>query len=273
MRNIIKHPLLYVMLAASVLATSCYSVDEGEYAVRTIFGKTADNADDAVKDAGLHGTWIIGRNTHRFNMRLQKTVGEISSFTADGQESTINITLTYYHKKDKKEVLNTYKTFGKDYADKIINPNILQIIKDENAKWEAMELISNRDKITSNIEKKLIALFKQKNYPIQIESFRIENIDFQKDFKASIEQKVIAYQNFLKEQNNTMAVAEQNKQTISKAEAEAKALKLKSDAAKQNEKYTELKILEKWDGKLPQVYSGGKGNIFSVVKDLKDFER
>jgi len=270
MRNLVKHKMLYLMIAAMGLLTSCYWVNEGELDVRTSWGKAGKDPETTVKGPGLHGSWVIGQSNNYFSTQMQKFTQKISSFTADGQESFIDLTVNYTMTSDKAEVLNTYKNIGYDYKsviEKLLPQNIYQVTKDENAKWEAMKLISNRDKVTDNIEKSLKALFLENKYPVTINTVRIENIDFNPEFKKSIENKMVAYQKYLEEQNNTLRVSEQNKQTVSKAQAEAEAIKVMSDAADRNPKYIPLKTLEKWDGKLP-LYMGGNSVAVPFAKDL-----
>lgn len=261
-RNIIPRLRNAATVSLAAVLTGCYSVDEGELVVRTSWGKTHEDIDRAVKESGLHGTWVIGQRSHPINVRTQKFVHTTETYTNDVQQAEMIVTVNFYHKKEKIEALNTYKKYGTKWADVILPQHLTQILKDEIGHWEAAELVSNRDKASSNIEKQLKRFFQEGNYPIVIETFTIDDISYKPDFEKAVEEKVIARQNFLKEQNNTARIEELNKQTISRARAEAEAMDVLGAALRRNPATLQLKALEKWNGVVSQV----NGNIPFVIQ-------
>ena len=101
-----------------------------------------------------------------------------------------------------------------------------------------------------------------------VTAFAIENLNFDTAFEESIQAKVIAEQDALKMEYKTKAIAEEGKQTViaaqaeadSKkiaAEAEAEAIRLIQEELANSPNYTEYLKVERWNGVLPQVVSDG----------------
>ena len=72
-----------------------------------------------------------------------------------------------------------------------------------------------------------------------------------------MEQKVIAQQKAIEEQNRTKQIEEQARQKVLSAEAEAKSMQIRAEALEQNAKLVEWEAVQKWNGVLPQYMLGG----------------
>ena len=68
--------------------------------------------------------------------------------------------------------------------------------------------------------------------------------------------------------NETVRIEEEAKQTVKTAQAEAEAMRIKSQALSQNKGLVEFEIAKKWDGKLP-VYMMGNSVPLIDFKSLK----
>ncbi len=99
---------------------------------------------------------------------------------------------------------------------------------------------------------------KLKQYHIAVQSVQMVNFGFSAEFDKAIEEKVTASQRSATAQRNLEKVQFEAQQRIVQAEAEAKAIKIQAEAIDKQGGigYVQLKAVEKWDGKLPQV-SGG----------------
>ena len=87
---------------------------------------------------------------------------------------------------------------------------------------------------------------------------------------AQIEQKVVAFQKFLTEQNNLRAgpvIANQNvvqaeagvRANIAKASGEAEAIELITGQLRSSPEYLQWQAINKWNGQLP--YASGSGAV------------
>ncbi len=115
-----------------------------------------------------------------------------------------------------------------------------------------------------------------KAYDIMVEpsGLSITNFDFSPEFNHAIEAKQVAQQDAEK-QKYVLQQAELQKQTaIAKAEGTAKAAQLNAESLKVQGAGLVIarEWIEKWDGKLPSVYSsgGGGGMIFDLSTLMKE---
>lgn len=166
----------------------------------------------------------------------------------------------------------------------IMRPAIQEVVKAVSAQYTAEELITQRSKVKVAIEQGLAAFIdhtlKQKGCSgaIRIANVAVTNFHFSKEFDASIEAKVRAEQDALKAVNEkkkriTQAEAEYQErklradgeaysiETASKAKAEA--IERESKALNSNPQLVDLRIAERWDGKLPS-YTGGSIPLLSM---------
>jgi regulator of protease activity HflC (stomatin/prohibitin superfamily) len=114
-----------------------------------------------------------------------------------------------------------------------------------------------------------------KAYDIIVEpsGLSITNFDFSPEFNRAIEQKQVAQQEAEK-QKYILQQAELQKQTeVARAEGTAQAAKLNAEALKVQGAGLVIarEWIEKWDGKLPNVYGGtGGGMIFDLSTLMKN---
>ena len=112
---------------------------------------------------------------------------------------------------------------------------------------------------------------------IRIESVQINNFGFSDEFTKAKEEKAVAQQKLLAEQQNTQIKQEQANQKKVEAQGEADASIIKANGEAEanriiNESLTDgvlnKQMLDKWDGKLPTVNGSGQ-NILDVSSLLK----
>lgn len=82
---------------------------------------------------------------------------------------------------------------------------------------------------------------------------------------TQINNKIANEQHALAAQAQVATVEAEARQRIAQAEGEAKAIQVQGDTLRSNPQVLELKRIEKWDGHLPQVTSGG--NPFVSLKN------
>lgn len=127
-------------------------------------------------------------------------------------------------------------------------------MKDVIGKWQAQDLVSNRDKARLDIVKNLNERLDKRYF--QNFTFQFINIDYSDKFEGAIEDKVIAEQKAQEAVNNTRRVTEEANQKVISAKAEAEAMEIKAEALAKNKGLTEYEAVQKWDGHLPQYMMG-----------------
>lgn len=195
-------------------------------------------------------------HTYQYDMRVRsmtvQMVGEESATDKDGQAVYGNIAVNYRLKHNASVVESLYANIGKDdVVDEIllIEPIIREGYKQATVQYEAMEILENRQSVKEEA-KRIIS----ENFPseyFEIENIVVSNIDFSQEFKDAIEDKKVATQEKLKEQEMVEVVKAQQEQEIEKYKAEAEKLKLQKNEL--NELLVMQQLIDKWDGTTAQT--------------------
>ena len=174
--------------------------------------------------------------------------------TKDLQVVHTDIVVNY--RIDGTKAAHIYKEFGLDLQDKILIPAINESFKAVTAHYNSEELITKRDAVSNAIAEELQS--KVAPYGLSISTISMVNFGFSPEYQAAIEQKVISTQSTLKAEQDLKRIQVEAQQAIAKAEGEAKAIAIQSQAINANggKDYVNLKAVEKWDGKLPNTMAG-----------------
>ena len=229
---------------------SWFTVAEGERAILTTFGKASNN----IYEAGLHVKWPIIQDIKRFDVKTIRDDYKTETYTKDIQ--TARITVSYSYNLISNDIVETYKTYGNQWQERILYPNLEQAVKAEVGTWNADQMVANRDKVASNILASLQARMIEHNYPVSITNFQMINIDYSDQFENAIEKKVVAEQAALEEANRTKQIEQKAKQQVTSAKAEAESMRIRANALANNPKLVNYEFVQKWDGKLPQIMTG-----------------
>ena len=224
-------------------------VDPGERGIKVRLGKVLPE----VYEEGLHFKWPFIESIETANIKTKKMQLQTNVYTKDIQQAKVDYAINYNLQPQKVNKL--YQEIGlRDYEDKIITPIVLGAIKDIVGKWNAQDLIGNREKAATDILEKLQKQL-QNNY-VTVTNFEITDLNYSDTFERAIEEKVTAEQEALKAKNKTVQIEEEAKQKIIAAEAEAKSMAIRAEALSQNKSLVEYEAVQKWDGKLPQYMMG-----------------
>jgi len=168
-------------------------------------------------------------------------------FTKDTQKASITYSLMYYPDPSKVHLL--YQEYGSAWQDKVIKPITLGSIKDAIGQQIADDLVGKREIVAqaalAEVKKNLAERY------IMATGLQFTNIDFDDAYENAVEQKVVAIQQAAQAKNNTVKVKEEALQTVATAQAEAEAMRIKSQALAQNKGLVQFEAVQKWDGKLP----------------------
>jgi prohibitin 2 len=214
-------------------------------------------------DAGVHFVNPIS-SVREVDVRLQRATMEgASASTKDLQQVHTDITTNYRLSGDK--VAAIYKDFGLNVVDKVLSPSINEAFKSVTAHYTSEELITKRDEVSAGILQRVKEKVAQ--FDITIDSVSLVNFGFSPDYQHAIEQKVIATQATLKAEQDLKRVTVEAQSRVAQAEGEAKAIKIQAEAIQTGggANYVQLKAIEKWDGKLPNV-NGGAMPFLNVGK-------
>jgi prohibitin 2 len=242
-----------VLLVGISSCSSVTVIDTGHRGVKTQFGKVEGEP----LTEGVYFTSPFTTSIHSIDIRTQKFGEELSAYTKDVQVAQVSYVINY--SLNGTLVGELYKTVGSSYAEKLI-PQVAQgAIKNAFGKWEAVDVISNREKVRSEIE----AVVKAELAPrgVIAESVQLVGVGFSDAFDKAVEKKVIAIQDAEAARNRTVQISEQAKQTVISAQADAQAMRIKSEALSQNQNLVAYEAVQHWNGKLPDTVFMGNGPL------------
>jgi regulator of protease activity HflC (stomatin/prohibitin superfamily) len=268
-------PVIIGIIIVSVVAISSVRiVDAGHRGVLVQFG----NIDTSHSiDEGLHFVVPFRDNVIQMEVRTQKIVESATSASQDLQDVSTQVALNYHVNPDRAQVL--YQQLGPDYANRVIVPAIQESVKQVTARFNAEELITNRETVKNQIEEQITA--RLATYNIVVDALSITEFQFSPQFTAAVEAKVEAQQRALQaqndlrriqieaQQNEAQAIGEQKaniaraegikQSNVLQAEGEAQAITIIDEQLRNNPTYLEWLKATKWDGVLPLVTGGGSG--------------
>ncbi|MGZ5857664.1 MAG: prohibitin family protein, partial [Burkholderiaceae bacterium] len=255
-----------------------YSVPTGSRGVVTQFGKIV----------GIEGEGLAilppWQKLFNFSIRAEKAdIENVEGSTSDTQPVKVSMTVRYSIATDRvSEVFEKYSHDGD--LSSYVQTATLEIFKAVTAKYTAPDLISQRAKVSADINAALrekLAL-----YGAQVINIDMRNFSFSDSYMHAINDKVTQEQLRLAAENKLKTVEAEQKQKVAIAEAEANArraqadgeayanltiakaqadaLRLQNAALAQNKDVLELRRIEvektkaeKWDGALPtSIYAG-----------------
>ena len=239
---------IIVVVILLILGNPISIVGAGERGVKVTLGKVSPES----YSEGVHFTAPFISKIKTMDVKTQKSNIKTQVYTKDIQQAVLTYVINFNLQPENAHKM--YREVGKNYQDTILMPVVEGTIKDVIGKWNAQDLIANREKATSEILMKLKTQLSD-NY-INVTDFQITNVNYSDVFEKAIESKVTAEQEALKAKNKTVQVEEEAKQKVISAEAEAKSIRIKADALRQNANLVQLNAVEKWDGKLPEYMMG-----------------
>ena len=207
------------------------------------------------KPAGFYtkAPWIA--SVVPMNVQLQKEQVETESTSKDLQKVKAVVALNL--SLNPSSATTMYQNIGVDYVNKVVAPAMQESIKAVMAQYTAEQLIAKRELVREGIVELLAA--KLTPLGIKSEALNIVNFDFSAEFNHAIEAKVTAEQNALAAKNKLEQIKYEADQRVAQADGEAKAISIQAAAvqAQGGAAYIQLRALEKWDGKLPQIMGSG----------------
>ena len=256
-----------------VMASAVRIVDAGYRGVLLNFGAVDTSA---ALNEGIHFVVPFRDNIVQMEVRTQKIVENAASASNDLQDVSTQVALNYHINPDTAQVL--YQQLGFDYANRVIAPAIQESVKQVTARFNAENLITNRETVKAEIENQI----KQRlaAYNILVETISITEFQFSEQFRKAVESKVEAEQRALQANNELRRIQIEAQQAEAKAvgdqkaniahaegvrqanvleaQGESQAIRIIDEQLRQNPTYLEWLKTQRWNGVLPLV-TGGEG--------------
>jgi prohibitin 2 len=254
--------LLFVFLGIVgliFLVGSWYIVPAGNIGVLMTLGKVSDVG----MNNGFHFKAPLFQKVIYMDIQTQKYETKASAASSDLQVVSTDIAVNYH--LSKGSIVTIYQEIGVNYADRIIQPAVQEVVKASTAHYTAEQLITKRANVKDEIDKTLAERLLGKG--IVLETTSITNFDFSAQFNAAIEAKVTQEQQALTAKNKLDQVQYEAQQLVATANGqrdaqiavatgEAKKVELIQLQLAQSPNYVEYIKATKWDGKLPTTMFG-----------------
>jgi prohibitin 2 len=263
-----------IIIVAFLIINSVKIVEAGNRGVLLSFG--AVDVSRSLNE-GIHFVVPVRDNVVQMEVRTQRITEDAASASGDLQDVRTQVALNYHLDPDNSQ--NVYKNLGLDYANRVIVPAIQESVKQVTARFNAEELITQRESVKNEIEQQIRDRLAA--YNIIVDAISITEFEFSADFVRAVEAKVAAQQRALQAQNElrrieieaqqaeARAVGEQQaniaraegvrQANVLQAQGEAQAITTIDEQLRQSPSYLEWLKSQKWDGQLPLVVGGGGG--------------
>ena len=281
-----KYPIILVIII--FLVTSAFVIVESGHVgvVRTLGAVQPKPLPE-----GFHLKKPFLDKIEQMDIRLTKANAKAQAASKDLQ--TVSTQVTVQYSLVGEVAPKTYQKIGDRniVSATLIEPAIQESVKAITAQYTAEQLVTKRAEVKLQIQEAInnfidITL-KEKGVDnsIRIANVAITDFDFSDEFNKAIELKVKAEQEALQAKNEKARRVTQAEAAAAEKElaadatayeieaaskARADAIEREAKALKNNPELIQLRIAEKWDGKLPK-FSGSEGvpliNVDALLKD------
>jgi len=225
----------------TVFFTMTATVEQGRVAVVTTFGNIV-----RVEGSGFHFKSPFDLYNIVDVTQMQVT-DEYSTATKDLQ--SISQTITAQIQIDPSEVEDLYRSFLGNHVSGIVRPTLYSQFKSATAAYTIDGAITERSALEALMLSKAQAALEP--YGIHVISVQIANVDLPAEYKAAVEEKMVAEQKLL---------TAQTQQQTATVQAETNRILAES---LDNEILSKM-VIDKWNGILP-LYVGGDSNGLDIL--------
>lgn len=254
-----------IIVAIVTIFNSFTTVQTGFVGVKTRFGQVQDT----MIYEGLNLKIPFVEKIVKIDCRTQVYEVTTEASSKDLQKVS-NIKVVVNYNVDTTKANQLYREVGEQYKSVLIEPAVLESLKQGISQYTAEELITKRSECATVI----LDLLKSKleSRGILISALNITDLSFSAEFDQAVENKQIVEQQTQQAQYELEKARVENQKKVENAQADAQVMATQN--AQITDNYLKLKeienqktMIDKWNGQLPTTVTGSDvSSIFNLNK-------